>query len=140
MELLRDPNTGLLNTDFFGLLQKWSLESMSYIALNRRLGLLGDTVDDRATKFANNISLFFYMSYLFDILPSVWPYYHTRKFKEFLKIYDEITESCLHFIEEARADKEAIGKGIFGQLMKINKQVALVMAIDMLMAGIDTVR
>lgn len=149
METIRDPKTGLLNGVFFEELQKWSLESMCYIALNRRLGLLTGKADVDALKFARNIDIFFHNIYLYDVLPSIWPYYKTKGFKKFLKIYDEITDTCLRFIEEAKAlkqqqttngtDEQNGGLGIFGKLVNIHDQVALVMAIDMLMAGIDTV-
>lgn len=118
---------------------------MSYIALNRRLGLLSGNPDEEALNFARNIDLFFHNIYIYDVLPSIWPYYQTKGFKNFLKIYDDITNTCLRFIEEARigeetkTDDKKEGLGVFGQLVNIHKQLALVMAIDMLMAGIDTV-
>lgn len=118
---------------------------MCYIALNRRLGLLRDNTDKEALNFAHNIDLFFHNIYIYDILPSVWPYYKTKGFRNFLKIYDDITNTCLRFIEEAKVGEETKandkkeGLGIFGQLVNIHKQLALVMSIDMLVAGIDTV-
>lgn len=53
----------------------------------------------------------------------------------------------MEYINEAivkideRKDKETDeNKGVLESLLKVDKQTAIIMAIDMLMAGVDTVR
>lgn len=66
------------------------------------------------------------------------------EFKKFLKTYDHITEITTNYIEAAikRFDdaQQSDTICVLQQLLALNKQVAVVMAMDMLMAGIDTVR
>jgi hypothetical protein len=92
MKGLRDVN-GEMPADFSTYINTWSLESVVAIALERRLNVLSGTSNDKkAQELIKNIRLFFERSFLYDALPSVWRYYETKGFKDFLKVYDTITE------------------------------------------------
>ncbi|SPP73511.1 probable cytochrome P450 12b2, mitochondrial [Drosophila guanche] len=142
LESQRDPETHLLQADFHDQLKNWAFESISFVALNTRMGLLSDQPDPNAALLAGHMSDFFNYSFQYDVQPSIWPYYKTRGFKRFLKTYDDITEITTNYIEEAiqrfEIDDGRKTKCVLEQLLALNKQVAVVMVMDMLMAGIDT--
>lgn len=95
--------------------------------------------------------------------PSIFFYYHTKAFKEFVKINVRIIELefqmfktfffikktqnifsiVLSYIEETieknDATKDTIESGFLQKLLKINKDIAVIMSVDSLMSGIDTV-
>jgi len=81
--------------------------------------------------------------------PSPWRYIKTPKLKRLLKALDGIQEVTLAYVDEAidRLDKEAKAgvvrpeneQSVLEKLLKVNRKVATVMAMDMLMAGVDTV-
>ncbi|KAL9917904.1 cytochrome P450 12b2 [Glossina fuscipes fuscipes] len=142
LESMRVIGDNHIKCNFLEEVQKWAFESISFIALNKRMGLFGDNPDQKALTLAHNMALFFQFSYEFDVKPSVWPYVHTPAFKEFLTVYDNITDITLSYIEQEiselqrRDNQEA--KSVLEKLLKIDKHIALVMVMDMLMAGIDT--
>ncbi|KAH8407674.1 hypothetical protein KR222_010230, partial [Zaprionus bogoriensis] len=142
LETLRDPLTHTLSADFHDQLKMWAFESISFVALNTRMGLLTDHPDPNASLLAQHMSDFFNYSFKYDVQPSIWPYYKTPGFKKFLQTYDHITEITTNYIEAAierfEHQTDRSNKCVLEQLLTLNKQVAVVMAMDMLMAGIDT--
>ncbi|XP_034476623.1 cytochrome P450 12b1, mitochondrial [Drosophila innubila] len=144
LETLRDPQSHTLSVDFHDQLKMWAFESISFVALNTRMGLLTDHPDPNAALLAKHMTDFFNNSFKYDIQPSIWPYYKTPGFKKFLQTYDHITEITTNYIEAAirRFDLEKNhnqdSKCVLEQLLAFDKKVAVVMAMDMLMAGIDT--
>lgn len=146
LETLRDPHLHTLSSDFHDQLKMWAFESISYVALNTRMGLLTDHPDPNAALLAKHMTDFFNDSFKYDVQPSIWPYYKTPGFKKFLKTYDHITEITTNYIEEAikrfelekNLNQNRDNKCVLEQLLTFDKKVAVVMAMDMLMAGIDT--
>ncbi|KAG5675034.1 hypothetical protein PVAND_004973 [Polypedilum vanderplanki] len=145
MRKLRDEKCEM-PADFSNYINSWSLESIVAIALERRLNILsGSSNDEKAQELIKNIRLFFEKSFLYDVLPSVWRYYETKGFKNFLKVYDTITNIVLHYIDIAIKEMEKSESSslnhedsILRKLLKIDKKAAVVMASDMLLAGVDT--
>lgn len=86
----------------------------------------------------------FEIAYEFDILPSVWRYYHTPAFKRAIKTFDEVTDIIYGYVNKAVEKHEknpsSGNGGVLEKLLKVDKNIAIIMAIDMLSAGIDTVR
>ncbi|KAH8275344.1 hypothetical protein KR026_005326 [Drosophila bipectinata] len=142
LEAQRNPETHHLDNNFHDQLKMWAFESISFVALNTRMGLLTDQPDPNASRLAHHMGEFFNYSFKYDVQPSIWPYYKTPGFKKFLKTYDDITEITTNYIEEAikrfQSQEEGQTKCVLQQLLGLNKQVAVVMVMDMLMAGIDT--
>ncbi|KAH8307118.1 hypothetical protein KR044_005160, partial [Drosophila immigrans] len=142
LETLHDPQTHTLSADFHDQLKMWAFESISFVALNTRMGLLTDQPDPNAALLAKHMTDFFSDSFKYDVQPSIWPYYKTPGFKKFLRTYDHITEITTNYIEAAmkrfKLEENRENKCVLEQLLTLNKQVAVVMAMDMLMAGIDT--
>lgn len=92
MKKLRDDK-GEMPADFQNHINTWSLESVCAVALERRLHVLGGkSKDEKAQELIKGIRIFFEKNFEFDGLPSIWKYYQTKGFKEFLANYDRITE------------------------------------------------
>ncbi|KAH8348310.1 hypothetical protein KR084_006385 [Drosophila pseudotakahashii] len=142
LETLRSPEDHSLSADFHNELKMWAFESISFVALNTRMGLLSDHPDPNAALLAKHMGDFFNYSFKYDVQPSIWPYYKTPGFKKFLKTYDDITEITSNYIETAMkrfgGNENRKTKCVLEQLLQLNKQVAVAMVMDMLMAGIDT--
>lgn len=93
---------------------------------------------------------FFVLSYELDVSLSIWKYYKTPKFNRLMWIFDQMTEKIMKRVDNAVARLGALketGKGLHAsdqsvleKLLLIDKRIAIVMAFDMLLAGIDTVR
>lgn len=77
---------------FLPLLNKWALESVCYISLDIRIGLLGDEENPVAVQFMEQIKMFFEHMYKLDMLPSLWKLYKTPTFKASMKNMHEMTE------------------------------------------------
>ncbi|KAH8290641.1 hypothetical protein KR054_004749 [Drosophila jambulina] len=142
LESLRKPGTHTLQANFHEELKNWAFESISFVALNTRMGLLTDQPDPNAACLAKHMGEFFNYSFKYDVQPSIWPFYKTPGFKKFLETYDNITEITTNYIETAMKSFEVQDdrrtKCVLERLLELNKQVAVVMVMDMLMAGIDT--
>lgn len=139
-----DNNTGRLTTDFTEEIKMWSFESVAVVALNTRLGLLArDKPDSNVLKIVDGMNVFFDKAYTYDVSPSFWKYFETAGFKELMKAYDNITDATTFYIEKAmekfKNEQNDEAQSVLEKLYRINKNVAVVMAIDMLMAGLDTV-
>lgn len=72
-------------------INKWSLESIGYIALDTRLGLLtdGENTDDGLVVIQSTRK-FFELHFELDILPSLWHYVKTPKFRKLMKVFDDL--------------------------------------------------
>ncbi|XP_055919790.1 probable cytochrome P450 12b2, mitochondrial [Eupeodes corollae] len=142
LEKLRDPETNKIKTNFHDEVKLWAFESICCIGLNRRMGFLSSSgsIDPDALRLSEAMSKFFQLSFEFDVQPSIWKYYETPKFKTLIQTYDEITDICTKYINEATSNfgKGEGPSGVLEKLCCIDKQIAVVMAIDMLMAGMDT--
>lgn len=143
LESLRDPILNEIKKDFHDEVKLWAFESICCIGLNRRMGFLktSGNIDTDALRLSNAMSRFFQLSFEFDVQPSIWKYYETAKFKTLISTYDEITEITTKYINEATSQFGKNGgdpKGVLEKLCRIDNQVAVVMAMDMLMAGMDT--
>lgn len=132
--------------DFGSELNKWALESMGVIAIDRRLGCLSPTPNPEAKRIIKSVKMMFDSVYKLDFGPPLWRYFSTPTYKTlvnetnffsalFLKSIDEAYEQIKHSPE----DKPEEEQSVLERLLKIDKNVAFIMAMDMLTAGIDTV-
>ncbi|XP_047991754.1 cytochrome P450 CYP12A2-like isoform X2 [Leguminivora glycinivorella] len=133
----------------FGLeMTKWSLESLALVSLGTRLGCLQDNLKEdhparQLMKCANDIHE---LSFKLEFLPSLWKYFATPIFKKLMKTYDLQWDISAMYIDEAKklakergSDVPEKDKSILEKLIAIDERVAILMANEMLMAGIDTV-
>lgn len=129
------------------------MESVSVVALDKQLGLINKNRDDPKAKRLFN-ALTDYIKYSADLeyKPSIWKYIKTATFKKVMQYLDEITTITKSFVDEAidRIEEEKRNSGgvekpeneksVLEKLIKIDRNIAMVMAMDMLKAGVDTVR
>ena len=79
--------------DFLHEINRWSLESIGCITLNTRLGVIDDNNHDpRSQRIIKLVRQMFELTYEFDVLPSPWRYYKSKKFKELMACHDGLTE------------------------------------------------
>lgn len=65
-----------------------------------------------------------------------------------MNVFDQMTETIMHYIDKAvarldaedRSKTDASDRSVLEKLLLIDRRVAIVMAFDMLLAGVDTVR
>ncbi|XP_026464275.1 probable cytochrome P450 12a5, mitochondrial [Ctenocephalides felis] len=146
MVRLRDSNQEM-PADFMDELNKWSLESIGSIALDAKLGCLEDNVSANSDsgRMIQAVHDFFYLTFKLEILPSLWKYIPTPGFRKLTAALDVMTEISAKKVDEAveriksnpnpKSDSEA---GVLEKLLKIDRKMAVVMAMDMLLAGVDT--
>lgn len=143
---MRDANMEM-PADFWDKLNEWSLESIGLISLDSRLGILNDqSASEQGKKLNVIIKEIFNLSYQYDILPSIWKWYKTPGFKKAMRVYEEGAEIILNYVHRARetlknrprTDENPDHEGVLEKLLKIDEGVAVVMAADMIGAGVDT--
>ncbi|XP_068140583.1 probable cytochrome P450 12a4, mitochondrial [Drosophila tropicalis] len=149
IKAIRDPKTLEAPEDFLDYINRWTLESVSVVALDKQLGLLRKSgKDDQAMLLFRSLDDFFDLTADFEMKPSLWRYINTPKLKRLMKSLDNIQNTTLSFVDEAvKRLEEETKQGVvrseseqsaLEKLLKIDKKVATVMAMDMLMAGVDT--
>lgn len=148
---IRDPNTFEAPKDFIEHINRWTLESVSVVALDKQLGLLKENSEKSANVMLlfKSLDEFFTYAAVLEVQPSLWRYIHTPMMKKLLNAFDNIQKVTLEYVNEAveRLDSEAkrgivkppSEQSVLEKLLKIDKKVATIMAMDMLMAGVDTV-
>lgn len=90
---LRDSNQEMPD-DFMNELNNWSLESISSIALDTRLGCLEDnlSMNSDSGKMIQAVHDFFELTFSLEILPSIWKYIPTPSFRKLTAALDIMTE------------------------------------------------
>lgn len=94
IEFLRKQNPkGELPENFLNEMNKWALESICVVGLNKRLGLLDPlTPNLEAEQFIKDVlNMFDYLNDL-DVKLSPWKYISTPKYRAFIKTMNRITE------------------------------------------------
>lgn len=145
VRVLRNDKTLEMPNDFGNELNKWALESIGVIALDDRLGVLNEDSED-GRRIIESVKNFFVLTYELDVALSIWKYYKTPQFKKLMWTFDQMTELIMRCVDKAvvRLDKKidsrnAGDSSILEKLLKIDRRIAVVMAFDMLLAGVDTV-
>lgn len=96
---------------------------------------------------AQNVKDFFVLAYELDVALSVWKFYKTPKFHKLMEVFDQMTETIMFYVDKAVArldardqfNNEAGDRSVLEKLLMIDRRIAIVMAFDMLFAGVDTV-
>lgn len=125
--------------------QRFALESIGLVALDRRLNVLEATENNRGTLLATAVDKMFQLVYKLDYMPSIWRYWTTPKFVQLMRTLDEIAGIVMAMVEESvqelernPSQKTPDQQSVLEKLLKIDKDVAIIMAFDMLVVGIDT--
>ncbi|XP_026761747.2 cytochrome P450 CYP12A2-like isoform X2 [Galleria mellonella] len=127
---------------------KWALESIALVGLGNRLGCMEDNLkqDHPGRQLIQCARDMMELAYKLEFFPSLWQKYSTKNFKKLVKTYDLQWDVSKMYIDEAKRQINERGhdipeedKSILEKLLSIDENVALMMANEMLMAGIDTV-
>jgi len=82
------------------------------------------------------------LSYELDFLPSIWKYVETPKFKRLMQVFDDLTDLVLKYVDNRISQLEKSNTSretsVLEKMLKIDRHAAVVMAMDMLFAGVDT--
>ncbi|KAH8388251.1 hypothetical protein KR093_001907, partial [Drosophila rubida] len=143
---IRDSSTLEVPHDFEEEINRWTLECVSVIALDKQLGLFkGNRNDPRAKKLLDNLVEVFTIGSEIELKPSPWRYIATPLFKKALRVLDNIQELTVGYVNEAverlerkPSNKPEHEKSVLEKLLKIDKKIAMVMAMDMMLVGVDT--
>lgn len=90
---------------------------------------------------------FFVLAYELDVALSFWKYYKTPKFYKLMDVFDQMTKTIMHYVDRSVSRLDAIDKNrsdandksVLEKLLLIDRRIAMVMAFDMILAGVDTV-
>uniref|UniRef100_A0A182PZ54 Uncharacterized protein n=1 Tax=Anopheles epiroticus TaxID=199890 RepID=A0A182PZ54_9DIPT len=139
---LRDDKNEL-PADFDDWISRWALEMTGVLALDSRLGVMHSKGSGEGHRIVDLVEEIFKLTYELDVLPSVWKYVKTPKFRKLMKLFDELTDLIMDQIDRAmvRLQKNPTSDNnhsVLKKLLSINKHVAVIMALDMIFAGIDT--
>ncbi|XP_055596747.1 cytochrome P450 12b1, mitochondrial-like isoform X2 [Uranotaenia lowii] len=141
MQGIRDAKNEL-PADFNMWLNRWALETIGVIALDTRFGVLNESRSPETEKMVDLLRELFVLIYKLDIEPSLWKLYKTPNFKRMVKIMDELTDIVMKKVDQAiqrlGQNPTTENLSVLEKLLKVNRDVAVVMAVDMLMAGVDT--
>ncbi|CAK1551623.1 unnamed protein product [Leptosia nina] len=123
----------------------WALESIGVVALGGRLNCLDQNLPENspARKLIQNVHEIFKMADKLDFKPSLWRHIGTPNYYKAMQCYEDQTNLSKYFINQARekfqgTSKSDDEKGILEKLLEIDEKIAVIMATDMLLAGVDT--
>lgn len=82
-----------LPEDFTNELNKWSLESIGYIAFEKRLGCLENNLsnDSEAQNMIHSVNEMFDAMYYLETMPAFWKYVKTPKLQQLIRALDYLT-------------------------------------------------
>ncbi|KAG8226450.1 hypothetical protein J437_LFUL003442 [Ladona fulva] len=145
---LRDSKSEMPD-DFMNELKKWSLESIALIAFDKRLGCLEPNLapDSVPQKMIMAAKDFISCTETLEMRVPVWKIISTPTWRKFVKTMDFFLEISSKFINETLEKMRKRGACSDHELSALerillrtsaNPKVAYIMAMDMLMAGVDT--
>ncbi|XP_047115160.1 probable cytochrome P450 301a1, mitochondrial [Schistocerca piceifrons] len=149
MLTIRDENMKMPG-DFTNELNKWALESISVVALDTRLGCLDGNLppDSEPQQMIEAMHTLFDCMLKLDVRPSPWKYISTPAWRRLVKSQDYFYHVAMKHINEAmdRMKKRGAEQVSAGELSVLERlllsnddpRIAIVMALDMMGAGIDT--
>ncbi|CAG9786719.1 unnamed protein product [Diatraea saccharalis] len=127
---------------------KWSLESVALVCLGKRIGCLQDNLsDDHPAKALTYCSKSIPdLSFKLEFAPRFINKRNSSWFKQLMNIFDLQWEVSEKYIEDAKRSINEKGQAtpeedqsVLEKLLAIDEKVAVMMANEMLFAGIDTV-
>ncbi|XP_017480601.1 PREDICTED: probable cytochrome P450 12c1, mitochondrial [Rhagoletis zephyria] len=142
---VRDPLTLEVPDNFLTDINRFNFESVAVVALDHEFGLIRKNPDSmEARQLFDNLTAFIKCLYDLGIKPSLYKYIRTPTYRRFEKISDTIFDLTNRYANEAIARmqqnpcKEGEERSVLEKLIKIDRKIAIIMAMDMLMAGVDT--
>ncbi|XP_034236373.1 probable cytochrome P450 301a1, mitochondrial [Thrips palmi] len=133
--------------DFFHEIAKWALESITFVALDAELGLLKNLEpNSEASKMIQAVHVVFDSMYQLDFKPSPWKFVSTPAYRRFVTAMNFVTGVSAKYVNLAMErlkqlppNEERNFSVLENLLIRTeDPQRAVTMALDMLLAGIDT--
>ncbi|XP_026314070.1 cytochrome P450 CYP12A2-like [Hyposmocoma kahamanoa] len=144
MKSIRDEDYKLQG-DFDVEMNLWALESIGVVALGGRLRCFNRDLAENSPerRLIQCVHDLFTTANELDFKPSLWRYFPTKAFTKAMLLYKEQEDLAKFFIRKARKDleqnkKSDSEKAVLEKLLEINEEIAVIMACDMLFAGVDT--
>lgn len=149
IKLIRDPKSFEVSPTFDSELTRLAFESVSLVALNRKLGLINQSsINPEAERLIVCAKKNFSNIYKLDIQPSIWKIIPTPLFFESLKYQEDLFTITHNYVEKSlqqiknKSRKGENNEDIYSPLEKVllsDKKLAVALAMDMLIAGVDAV-
>nr|ARA91645.1 cytochrome P450 monooxygenase [Pieris rapae] len=144
MKYERNEKNAIENID--DVISLWALETIGVVALGGRINCLDlnlpeDSPARRLIQIAHDI---FVLINKLDFRPSLWRYISTRNYRKLMNCYAEQKSISEYFIKKAMEEykskerKDDEEKSVLEKLLEIDEKVAVIMATDLLFAGVDT--
>uniref|UniRef100_A0A1I8PMH2 Cytochrome P450 CYP12A2-like n=2 Tax=Stomoxys calcitrans TaxID=35570 RepID=A0A1I8PMH2_STOCA len=147
---IRSPVNEEVPHTFEQEINHWTLETICLVILDKKLNLInGQGVNPMADQLLKSLNDA--ISYSLDVerKPSLWVYYKTPTFNKLMKTFDTVTDIVMGYVEEVVKrleedrqknipEKSEDDKSIIEKLIKTDKKIAVIMTMDMLLAGLDT--
>ncbi|XP_069671910.1 probable cytochrome P450 301a1, mitochondrial [Periplaneta americana] len=135
-------------SDFNNEMYKWGLESIAYIALDTRLGCFNPDLkpDSEPQKMIDAVQIMFDAMYKMEIQVPFWKIMSTPAWRALVNSADYFVDVSLKYIKQAMERLKNLPPDSDRELTVLEKLLAkdpdirttVVMALDMLGAGIDT--
>ncbi|KAL0272713.1 UNVERIFIED_CONTAM: hypothetical protein PYX00_005578 [Menopon gallinae] len=147
---LKRRDTNELDCDFMEELYKWALECIGKVALDTRLGCLNRNLaeESEAQRMIEAVKVFFANVAEVELRMPVWRIYSTPAWKKYIGAFDMFRETCLKYITQAMHKVQAKSNSFKNEedislmerilLKTSDPKVATVLALDLLLVGIDT--
>lgn len=143
IKVIRNVNSEVPD-DFLNEIHKWSLESLAKIALDVRLGCLKNAIGE-TQELIDAVNTFFKDVVILELKIPFWRLMSTPTWKEFIRSLDTITRIVYNHISAALenitkkdiTEESSILQRVLVQNTE-NPKVAVILALDMFLVGIDT--
>lgn len=138
---IRNTYTFEVPDDFIMEIRRWTLGNILEAVLDDDLGMKRN--DLKMTQLLKNISRTTELAYEMDVMPPVWKFVSTPSSKEMISVLDEIQDTLENLVDNAiqniNLSKKEEEQSLLQRLVSIDRKLACVTVIDMLLAGLDTV-
>ncbi|XP_059479866.1 probable cytochrome P450 301a1, mitochondrial [Neocloeon triangulifer] len=134
--------------DFKNEMHKWALESIAVVALDTRLGCLADKLDPNSEPQRMIDSVHTLLEVLHNLEfggeAFLWRIYPSPSWRKFVKVMDFFTDVSYKYVQQAIERSKSRPEGTEPSALERllardpNPTRGVIMALDMLMAGIDT--
>uniref|UniRef100_A0A1I8NZB8 Cytochrome P450 n=1 Tax=Stomoxys calcitrans TaxID=35570 RepID=A0A1I8NZB8_STOCA len=143
IRFIRNPDSLEVPHDFLQEIKRLAFESVAIIALDKELGLVRheDSLPEAQDLF-HNMHSFTTAFYDLGIKPSIYRYIKTPTFKRFENSMEFITNICRKYVDETLQRIEQRGeksgeRSVLEKLVKIDRKIATIMAVDILLFGVE---
>lgn len=138
---IRNTYTFEAPNDFIMEIRRWTLGNILQAILDDGLGMKRN--DLKTTQLLKNISRCTELAFEMDVMPPLWKFVSTPSSKEMLSVSDEIQKTLENLVDDAiqsmDLSKKEEEQSVLQRLVSIDRKIACVTVIDMLLAGLDTV-